>query len=357
MRFTTAAALLGLALLAPAFALAAEAPTSGAALYKKYCQQCHGENLNGYAADNAPSLISPTFRATASDDFLHSAIARGRAGTAMAGFGKEYGGPLSEVEIDTLIKFIRGDTKLTPPSQQHATGSRGYGERLFRTHCETCHGTEQKRGNAVHLANPMFLETVNEGYLRVAITDGRPGTPMEPWRDKLSPQEVNDIISYLRSLSRPVPPPPAVATARAAPAIDGAKIVIHPNGEQAEFNLRDEAFVSTADLAKAYDAGKRLIIIDARPNSDYLRMHIEGAISIPYFETKELDKIPNDGTWVITYCACPHHLSGLVREELRKRGYKNTAVLDEGVFEWQRFGHPMFVAPGQLPVAAPPKRE
>ena len=98
------------------------------------------------------------------------------------------------------------------------------------------------------------------------------------------------------------------------------------------------------------------MIIDARPRSDYLRMHIEGAISIPYFDLKDLDKMPNDGTWVIAYCACPHHLSGIVFDELRKRGYKHSAVLDEGVFDWQRYGHPMFVAPGQLPVAAPPSR-
>lgn len=125
--------------------------------------------------------------------------------------------------------------------------------------------------------------------------------------------------------------------------------------EPAGLKLRDDEYVSVAELARVYDEKKRLVIVDARPTSDYLRMHIEGAISIPYFDLKDLDKVPNDGTWVIAYCACPHHLSGIVHDELRKRGYKTTAVLDEGVFEWQRFGHPMTVAPGQLPVAAPPR--
>jgi len=332
-------------------ALAAEPAHGGAALYKKYCQPCHGADLEGYAADNAPSLVSPTFRASASDEFLHIAIGRGRAGTAMAGYAKELGGPLTDIEIDTLIEYIRGGTNPVPLPEQHRSGSRGYGERLYHAYCESCHGTEQTRGNAVHLANPMFLDSATDPFLRVAIEEGRPGTPMEAWQDKLKPQEISDLVAYLRSLARPVPAPPAVA----APAIDGTRIVLHPDGAPAILKVRDDEYVPVAELFRAYDAEKRMVIIDARPRSDYLRSHIEGAIWIPYFDLKDLDKIPNDGTWVVVYCACPHHLSQIVFDELRKRGYKNSAVLDEGVFEWQRFGHPMTIAPGQLPVAGPPR--
>jgi cytochrome c oxidase cbb3-type subunit 3/ubiquinol-cytochrome c reductase cytochrome c subunit len=96
------------------------------------------------------------------------------------------------------------------------------------------------------------------------------------------------------------------------------------------------------------------VLIDARTPSDYLRMHITGAISIPYFDMHDLGKVPNDGTWVIAYCACPHHVSGVVMEELRKRGYAHAAVLDEGVFAWQQQGHRVDVAAGQLPIPAPP---
>jgi cytochrome c oxidase cbb3-type subunit 3/ubiquinol-cytochrome c reductase cytochrome c subunit len=57
---------------------------------------------------------------------------------------------------------------------------------------------------------------------------------------------------------------------------------------------------------------------------------------------------------VISYCACPHHVSGIVVDELRKRGYLHSAVLDEGIFVWQQQGNPVVAAEGQLPVAAPP---
>jgi cytochrome c oxidase cbb3-type subunit 3/ubiquinol-cytochrome c reductase cytochrome c subunit len=85
-----------------------------------------------------------------------------------------------------------------------------------------------------------------------------------------------------------------------------------------------------------------------------LNLHIVGAISTPYYDKKSLDDIPNDGTWVLAYCACPHHVSGQVVEELRKRGYKHTAVIDEGVFAWQQKKYPVVAAPGMSPPPAPP---
>src|SRR6478672_5514888 len=73
---------------APAATAAAPTPdpAAGAALYKQFCALCHGANLEGYKADNAPALASPTFRRTASDAFLQAVIEHGRAGTAMAGY-------------------------------------------------------------------------------------------------------------------------------------------------------------------------------------------------------------------------------------------------------------------------------
>jgi mono/diheme cytochrome c family protein/rhodanese-related sulfurtransferase len=326
----------------------------GAALYEQYCQPCHGVDLTGYVADNAPSLVSPTFRATADDAFLRAAIERGRAGTAMGGYGRQFGGPLAPVEVDALIGYLRGDTKPIPLAPRPSTGNVAQGERVYRTYCATCHGTPVQRGKAVHLANSMFLETATDAFLRVAIEQGRPGTPMEAWGTKLAPREIEDVVAYIRSLARQVAPPPVYAGEGVVPALEEASIVIHPDGAPASFTLREDRYVSVGDLGKAYDENRRLVIIDARTPSDYLRLHIAGAISIPYFDMRELAKVPNDGTWVVAYCACPHHLSGIVFEELRKRGYANSAVLDEGVFTWQQQGHPTVAAPGQLPIPAPP---
>ena len=326
-------------------------PAAGAALYKQFCALCHGADLEGYKADNAPALASPTFRRTASDAFLQAVIERGRAGTAMAGYGKDVGGPLGPKEVDALIAHIRGGTTPVALPPKRSTGDAAKGERIYIAGCESCHGTPARRGGAVHLANPMFLATATDAFLRVAIAEGRPGTPMEAWSGTLSPADIEDVIAYIRSLARPVPPVPTVAPPAASAAIDP---ILNPKGQAPSFEPKQGRYVSVVDVATAYDEKRRMILIDARPPSDYARMHIAGAISVPYFDMHDLDRVPNDGTWVIAYCVCPHEESGRVLEELRRRGYANTAILDEGFFVWVEQGHPVAAAEGQLPIPAPP---
>ena len=89
-----------------------------------------------------------------------------------------------------------------------------------------------------------------------------------------------------------------------------------------------------------------------------MRAHVTGAVSIPYHDLTRLKEIPKD-TWVIAYCACPHHLSGIVVDELRKQGHIKSGVLDEGINEWHRRDYPMTTAegvtkPAQEPAPPPP---
>jgi cytochrome c oxidase cbb3-type subunit 3/ubiquinol-cytochrome c reductase cytochrome c subunit len=94
-------------------------------------------------------------------------------------------------------------------------------------------------------------------------------------------------------------------------------------------------------VKKALDEKRRLVIVDARSPADWVDMHIPGAISGPYYDDAALARIPNDGSWVIAYCACPHHASGEVVDKLRGRGFKHAAVLDEGILVWKQKGYPV----------------
>src|SRR5690606_39508625 len=88
---------------------------AGAALYKTYCAQCHGDDAKGYKADNAPSLVNPTFLESATDDFIHRSIFAGRPGTSMAGYGKEIGGPLDREAIGRIVAFLRAQGPAAKP--------------------------------------------------------------------------------------------------------------------------------------------------------------------------------------------------------------------------------------------------
>jgi cytochrome c oxidase cbb3-type subunit 3/ubiquinol-cytochrome c reductase cytochrome c subunit len=131
--------------------------------------------------------------------------------------------------------------------------------------------------------------------------------------------------------------------------------VLNPKGRAPNFVLKEDRFVSIDQVKQALDGKRRVVIADARAPSDWLNLHIAGAISTPYYDATALDQIPNDGTWVLAYCACPHHVSGEVVDQLRKRGYKHTAVIDEGIFAWQQKGYPVVAAPGMAPIPAPPR--
>lgn len=323
-----------------------------AGLYKRLCALCHGERGEGYAADNAPSLVTTTFRESADEEFLRRAIANGRPGTAMGAYGAEVGGPLAPADVNVLVAYLRAGSPPVPPDHEaRPAGDPLRGGVLYEATCQACHGTPEQRATAVHLFNPMLVATASDAFLRHGILAGRPGTPMPAWDGVLDDVQVDDLVAFIRSRALPLAPPPVVqqpAAPRTGP------VVLNPKGKPAKLKLKDGRLVSLEALKAALDQKRRIVICDARAPSEWLSLHIEGAISTPYYDKPSLDDIPKDGTWVVAYCACPHHASGEVVDELRRRGYKNTAVLDEGVFAWQHKGYPVVTAPGGLATAAPP---
>ena len=322
---------------------------AGKTAYTKYCALCHGPEAKGYAADNAPSLVTRTFLESADDTFITRSIELGRPGTPMAGYGRDLGGPLDDTTIASIVAYLRDAGGVPAAIQAPAphTGDPARGQPLYAQHCQSCHGDATTRLTGPHLANPVFQSLASDGFIRYAIVFGRPGTPMLPFADKLDGNQVADVVAYVRAWSKPAVAQPTTPPAP-APSPTGP-VVINPKGKAPKLTLRDDRFVPAAQVAAALAKKQRMVIIDARPPSDWLRERIPGSISIPHYDTSTLDRVPNDGTWVIAYCACPHHASGVIVDELRKRGYKNTAVLDEGVLFWAKQKYPVEGTGGPAP--------
>ncbi len=337
----------------------------GAALYSALCATCHAADGTGYKADNAPSLVNRTYLESAPDDQIRRSIVEGRPGTSMAAYGAARGGPLGPDEITRLVAFLRSQGPAFKDTPARGIGDRGKGAPLYAANCEKCHGNVGTHGNAVHLANPAFLQVSSDAFMGYAIANGRPGTPMEAWKGKLTDPQIDDIVAFMRNFG--VPPP----AASLPPPTGSEPLLVNPQGKAPAWKPRstpcpdggpppgtppctpDERFVSVDQLKQALDEKRRVIIVDARPPSDWMRVHITGAVSIPYHDLKRLAEVPNDGTWVVAYCACPHHLSGDVVDALRKSGVRHAVVLDEGILEWHRRGYPVVAAAGVEP---PPKQ-
>ena len=168
-----------------------EAPPAddhGAALYQEYCALCHGEQGQGYVADNANALNNPDFLAIASDAFLREGIRQGRPGTPMSAWGEEWGGPLSDADLDALVAHIRAWETRDPIDTTSITvdGEVDRGQDIYDVYCQTCHGVDGDGGIFMSLSNPVFLATADDGFLRKSIAEGRINTAREPYGDQLT---------------------------------------------------------------------------------------------------------------------------------------------------------------------------
>ncbi len=327
-----------------------EAAAAGKALYDKYCKLCHAEGGQGYAADHASQLANPEFLRTAHDGFLLMAIDQGRPGTPMSAFGDKWGGPLSFHDERKIVFYLRSLGKepigLSPDA---VAGDPAAGAAAFGENCARCHGDKAQGKTALSLSNPVFLMSASDAFLRYAIEHGRPGTPMPAFGDKLPAATLDNLTAYLRTLARNVESAPP---GELPPSFDHA--VIHPDGPDPEFpELGEGRYVPAAAVKTALDRGAKLVLLDARPTSDWLNSHIPGALPVPYYDPDRMTaKLPKDGTWIVAYCGCPHAASGKVMDALREHGYPKTAVIDEGIFEWIRRGYPITYGRAQV-VGAP----
>jgi rhodanese-related sulfurtransferase len=186
-------------------------------------------------------------------------------------------------------------------------------------------------------------------FIRYAIENGRPETKMLAFGKVMTPAQIDDVIAFVRSLGTSGPGPVTLLP----PPTGKEPLVLNPTGKDPVWTPRDGRFIGVDAVNKALSEGRRMIIIDARPPSEWMRVHIEGAVSIPYHDPKRLDDVPKD-VYAIAYCACPHHLSGIIADELVKRGHKRALVLDEGINVWHQRKYPVTAAPNVTPPALEP---
>jgi len=313
----------------------------GAILYAKYCALCHAPSGEGYKADSATALNNEAFLATASDSFLYNAISEGRPGTTMSAWADYRGGPLSEADIWNMVGLLRSWQTISPidVSKAHIDGVALRGEPVYTVYCSSCHGPNGAGDSYVSLNNPQFLADASNGFIRFAIINGRPGTPMEPYQAVLSTQDIDDVVSLIRSWQKPTDPGPLLL-----PSSDLGEPVLHPEGDEPAF-IAEEIYVSLDDLTDAMQSEQRLVLLDARLPADYVKSHMSGAVSVPFYDVESyVDQLDPD-TWIVAYCGCPHAESMAAARVLNDNGFSKVVVLDEGFDAWIEAGLPTKTGP------------
>lgn len=181
----------------------------GQVLYGRVCALCHGDAGSGYAAPRSTALANPNFLAIADDTYLFENIARGRPGTRMSAWGESHGGPLSEGQVRAIVDYIREwQTKPSVDiSKVTVEGDVVRGAQVYQDNCAECHGeagdgldeAPDAPNGAPSLNNPVFLDTASDGFIRYSIAQGRPGTPMAAYAGVLTDQEIDDVVTLIRS--------------------------------------------------------------------------------------------------------------------------------------------------------------
>jgi cbb3-type cytochrome c oxidase subunit III len=314
-------------------------------LYTKYCALCHGENREGYAADNAPSLRSQSLLATSkSSNFLRYTIHYGRANTAMAGYLRREGGPLEYIEVELILQWLYeagGVKKPIELSRDPVKGDAALGSAIYAKNCAACHGKNGEGISAPALGNALLLATATDAFLQYAIKEGRDSTRMPAFKDSLKEVEINNVTAFLRSRASGWSKPQGDTVTVAIPKPEN--YVLNPKSKAPHFKLREDRYVSAKQVYQALQDSARMIILDARSKVAWRQTHVAGSVPVPYYEEPDafVKNLPNDSTMIVVYCACPHAASGRVVSTLKRHGFKNTAIIDEGILGWSQQGYPV----------------
>jgi cytochrome c oxidase cbb3-type subunit 3 len=186
-------------------------------LYALNCSGCHG--ADGRLGAARP-LNDPLYLSFVSALTLRAAITRGVPGTSAPAFAQQYGGNLTEKQVDVLVQGIVSqwgkpenfknvafppyglqDASLkgaTPVDQQR-------GAIAYRTYCAQCHGADGNGGpKGGSVIDPAYLALVSDQALRTTVIVGRSDLGMPDWRGNISgrtmsPQEISDVVAWLAS--------------------------------------------------------------------------------------------------------------------------------------------------------------
>jgi ubiquinol-cytochrome c reductase cytochrome c subunit len=185
----------------PQTAEAAEDPAlvqKGEQIYNNTCISCHGSNLQG-VKDKGPSLIG------VGDAAVYFQTSTGRMPLAAQSAQADRKPPkLTPDEIDAIGAYIQANGGGPQRPAQTGAALRGddpaRGGELFRMNCSSCHNFTGQGGALSSGKFAPQLNGVTEDQIYTAMLSGPENMPKFSDR-QLSPQEKEDIIAYVKSVT------------------------------------------------------------------------------------------------------------------------------------------------------------
>ena len=227
--------------------------SEGRQLYAKTCASCHGISGvgDGPAArgmnPKPPAIGNRVAMRDVSPATMYRIVSVGIAGTPMTG----YAGALTPEQRWNIVSYLMS-LRATPPQLAE-------GEGIYTQRCMQCHGALGAGDGAFaralsrlpqEIGSFAWQATHNDQQLEAVVRDGIAGTAMPSGRE-LSPQQLQNVVAYLRTLPLKTVPSAQTAGRRSGDALAASREVL---------SLLEQALIAarggrTGDAGdKAFDA-------------------------------------------------------------------------------------------------------
>lgn len=192
-------------------AVSTQAAVDAPALYHDYCSVCHGDLGDGKSHAQQglrpppKDFTSAEVASSLTPEWMFSAIKLGKPGTAMVGWQSR----LSDEEITAIVDYIRTDFMRIAASPTVASSAElARGAQIYHGSCSVCHGDTGKGaywGAASMDPAPRDFTThglrqlLRRDRMLASVAGGRPGTAMTAFSGQLSPQDIIDVVEFIRA--------------------------------------------------------------------------------------------------------------------------------------------------------------
>ena len=175
------------------------ASAGGAAVFRTYCAQCHGEGAQG--AKGYPNLQDDDWLwggdiATLETTIRHGIRFEADDDTRLSEMPK-FGEFLEHEEIASIANFVRSLS-----GKEHDEAAAAAGTELFAENCSSCHGekgTGDREQGAPNLTDAIWLYGAKEDVIEKTITYSRAGV-MPAWQGRITDAQIRQVAFYVHQL-------------------------------------------------------------------------------------------------------------------------------------------------------------
>ncbi len=177
------------------------AVSSGSAVFKTWCAQCHGSGAAG--AKGYPNLLDDDWLWGGSMEDIHITVSHGIRNedsdearySEMPAFGRDE--MLEDSEIDEVVNFVMSLSGEAQDASKVAAGAV-----VFEDNCSSCHaedGTGDIYQGAPNLADAIWLYGGDYATLTDTVSNSRYGV-MPAWNTRLSEAQIRAVSAYVHQL-------------------------------------------------------------------------------------------------------------------------------------------------------------